>query len=238
MVAKPLRLRMRAMSTNEAFATKASKHYDVAASSLSGLSTPIVTATTYRLASASAGAKLCEADVLPEGDPNGYLYSRWGSPTTHAVARAISELEVESTRCLDPASACCRAHRVLAQGASAGTLIFASGMAAITTSFLSVLKRCVEPCAASCCTPLTFRAVRSGDHVVAPKAVYGGTHEFLSSYAERWGIAVSFIDPTEPAAAGYKRAMRPNTRVLYAETPCNPTMRLTDLAAVGAISKR
>jgi len=53
------------------------------------------------------------------------------------------------------------------EGASAGTLTFASGMNAITTLLLSELK--------------------SGDHVVAPKAVYGGTYEFLTIFGKRWG---------------------------------------------------
>ena len=95
-----------------------------------------------------------------------------------------------------------------------GCMLFSSGMAAITGALMAALK--------------------AGDHAVFPYAVYGGTHEFLCNYAEDWGIEYSLVDATDPSE--YAKAMRPNTRVIYTETPANPTCRLTDLPAIAAIA--
>ncbi len=92
-------------------------------------------------------------------------------------------------------------------------MLFSSGMAAITGALSATL--------------------RGGDHAVVPYTVYGGTHEFLVQYAKHWGIEYTLVDATEPSA--YEKAMRPNTRVVYTESPANPTCRLTDLPAVSAI---
>lgn len=64
--------------------------------------------------------------------------------------------------------------------------------------------------------------------------MYGGTHEFLKEFALHWGIEVDFIDGAGRAGPdGYKAAFRENTKVVYCETPANPTMRITDLKGVG-----
>jgi len=94
-----------------------------------------------------------------------------------------------------------------------GCMLFSSGMAAITGSLSAALK--------------------AGDHAVLPYTVYGGTHEFMVQFARHWGIEYTLVDATDPQA--YAKAMRPNTRVVYTETPANPTCRLTDLDAVAAV---
>jgi len=94
-----------------------------------------------------------------------------------------------------------------------GCMLFSSGMAAITGSLMATLK--------------------AGDHAVFPYTVYGGTHEFLVEFLQNWKIEWTLVDSNDPNE--YAKALRPNTRVVYTESPANPTCRLTDLDAVGAI---
>jgi len=95
-----------------------------------------------------------------------------------------------------------------------GTFAFCSGMNAITTVLMTELK--------------------SGDHVIAPRAVYSGTYVWLTIWGPRMNIDVTFVDATD--IDNYKEAMRENTRLLYCESPANPTMRVTDIEALGALS--
>ncbi len=69
--------------------------------------------------------------------------------------------------------------------------------------------------------------LRAGDHLVASAWFYGDTRRFLEQALPTMGIDVTFIDPTETRA--WRRAMRPNTRVLFLESPVNPTTRVVDL---------
>ncbi|MGQ9572612.1 MAG: trans-sulfuration enzyme family protein [Dehalococcoidia bacterium] len=101
------------------------------------------------------------------------------------------------------------------EGAEAG-VAFASGMAAVS----SVL----------------FTCVGAGDPVVAGDVWYAGTVELLGLYASRYGIEVSLVDTSDGEAVG--RALRPNTRLVYIETPANPILRLTDIAAIADIAHR
>ena len=91
----------------------------------------------------------------------------------------------------------------------------ASGMAAISGTLLSLLS--------------------SGDHVVAPRALYGETARLLRERLPKLGITTTFLDDPSPEA--YRAALRPTTRVVYLETPSNPTLQVTDLAAVAAIAR-
>lgn len=91
---------------------------------------------------------------------------------------------------------------------------FASGMAAI------------------CSVLLLFRP---GDHLLAAEDVYGGTYRALTTIFRRWGLESSFVDASEPEKVAM--AVRPNTRALFVETPSNPTLKITDLAAVASIAK-
>jgi cystathionine gamma-lyase len=96
------------------------------------------------------------------------------------------------------------------EGARFGSA-FASGMAAVAgvTSLLS-----------------------SGDHVVASRDIYGGTHRLLATLQTKYRISTTFVDTGDPDAVS--RAMQDNTRMLLLETPSNPTLRLTDIKAIVA----
>ncbi|EMT54534.1 MULTISPECIES: trans-sulfuration enzyme family protein [Brevibacillus] len=91
---------------------------------------------------------------------------------------------------------------------------FASGMAAISSVFM------------------LFSA---GDHVVVAEDVYGGTYRFLTKVLSRMNIDVTFVDTT--CVEAVERAVTPRTRGIYLETPSNPTLKVTDIAAVCHIAK-
>jgi O-succinylhomoserine sulfhydrylase len=78
--------------------------------------------------------------------------------------------------------------------------------------------------------------VSSGDHVVASRALFGSTVQILTKILPRWGVTASFVDPTRPEA--WEEAIRPETKLLFAETPSNPGLELVDIQAVSEISKR
>ena len=120
------------------------------------------------------------------------FYTRYGNPTHTAAEKRIAELE----------------------GADAA-LLFASGMNAITTSLLALLK--------------------SGDHIVAQRDIYGGVTKFLSTWLPKVGIETTFVDTTDYEQ--HVRAIRPNTKLLYLESPTNPTLRIVDLRKTAAIAR-
>jgi cystathionine gamma-lyase/cystathionine beta-lyase/cystathionine gamma-lyase/homocysteine desulfhydrase len=92
---------------------------------------------------------------------------------------------------------------------------FASGMAAINT-LMTLLK--------------------SGDHVVVGNNVYGGTYRLFSKVLEDFGLRFSYVDTSQ--IANIEAALRPETRMVYIETPTNPIMILTDIEAVAALCRR
>ncbi len=76
---------------------------------------------------------------------------------------------------------------------------------------------------------------RQGDHIVAANTLYGGTLSQFGVTFERFGIDCSFVDPDDPE--NFRRALRPNTKALFAETIANPRLNLLDIEAVGAIAR-
>jgi O-succinylhomoserine sulfhydrylase len=74
--------------------------------------------------------------------------------------------------------------------------------------------------------------LRAGDHVVAGKALFGSCRWILNNWAPRFGIETTFVDAADTAA--WKAAMRPNTKVAFIESPANPLLEITDIAAVAA----
>lgn len=78
-----------------------------------------------------------------------------------------------------------------------------------------------------------FRLVRPGDHVIVSEAVYGGVFRLSTQLLVQFGIEFTFVDTA--AVENVKAALRPNTKMIYVETPTNPTMRVTDIAAVSRI---
>jgi cystathionine gamma-synthase len=79
-----------------------------------------------------------------------------------------------------------------------------------------------------------FQLLSPDDHVIAPRAAYHGVLRLLREVFGRWKLAVDFVDMTDLDAV--RNALRPNTRLIWSETPSNPTLDLTDLAAVGEIA--
>jgi len=79
--------------------------------------------------------------------------------------------------------------------------------------------------AAIACTLLQM--CRQGDHIVASRTIYGGTHALLADLLPNWGINVTFVDPTRPEA--FEDATRPETRVWYTEAVGNPTLVMADI---------
>lgn len=120
-----------------------------------------------------------------------YDYARSGNPTREALEEAVAKLE----------------------GGSLG-LAFASGMAAISS---------------------TFMIFAPGDHLVVCEDVYGGTFRVLSTTLKSWGLQVTFVDATDQAAIA--AAIRPETKALYLETPSNPLIKIIDLKAAADLAK-
>jgi cystathionine beta-lyase/cystathionine gamma-synthase len=94
--------------------------------------------------------------------------------------------------------------------------VFASGMAAISTTLLSFLS--------------------SGDHIVASPDVYGGTYGLLTEELPRFGIETTMTDMRDPSA--YEAAIQPNTKILYIETLTNPVLKVCDIPAMVEVARR
>jgi cystathionine gamma-synthase/cystathionine gamma-lyase/cystathionine beta-lyase len=101
------------------------------------------------------------------------------------------------------------------EGAEAA-LATASGMAAVSTTLLTFLKR--------------------GDHLIASEALYGGTHDFLTRHADDLGLSYTFVDPHRPES--WEAAVRPTSRMFLTETIINPIMRVPPLREVVAFARR
>jgi cystathionine gamma-lyase/cystathionine beta-lyase/cystathionine gamma-lyase/homocysteine desulfhydrase len=81
---------------------------------------------------------------------------------------------------------------------------------------------------------VVFRTLKSGDHVVAGENMYGGSYRLFSKVLEKFGLLFTYVDTSRLDAVG--EAIRPETKVLFLETPTNPMMTLTDLAACSDIA--
>jgi cystathionine gamma-synthase len=85
----------------------------------------------------------------------------------------------------------------------------------------------------SAATHAVFSLLKPGDHVIAPRECYHGTRQQLREIVSGWGVRVDFVDPTHNLAE-LDAHLTPATRLIWIETPCNPTVRVTDIAAVAA----
>lgn len=117
------------------------------------------------------------------------------------------------TRYGNPTNTAAEAAIAALEGADAA-LLFASGMGAITSTILAL--------------------VEAGDHVVAQRDIYGGTTKFLSEWLPKLGVETTFVDTTEYEQ--HERAIRPNTKLLYLESPTNPTLRIVDLHKAASVA--
>jgi len=125
--------------------------------------------------------------------PTDQFYTRYGNPTHTVAEKAIAELENTDA-----------------------ALLFSSGMCAITTTILALLK--------------------SGDHIVAQRDIYGGTTKFFDQWIPKLGIETTFVDTNDMEQ--HARAIRPNTRLLYLESPTNPTLRVVDLRKAAVLARK
>ena len=86
------------------------------------------------------------------------------------------------------------------------------------------------------CLDSIMKLFRSGDHIICAENVYGGTFRLFDRVLQHFGLAFSYVDTRD--AQRVADAVRPNTRAILVETPTNPLMRITDLAAVSAIARK
>lgn len=149
------------------------------------LATPIYQTSTFVFDNAAQGAARF---ALEE---EGYIYTRLGNPTEHALEVKMAALE----------------H-------SEAALAVASGMTAIAATFWTLCHQ--------------------GDHIVASDTLYGCTHALLSESMPKFGIEVTFVDAAN--VENIRRAIRPNTKIVYIETPSNPTLTIIDIAKTAKIA--
>jgi cystathionine beta-lyase/cystathionine gamma-synthase len=126
------------------------------------------------------------------GEDQAFSYSRAENPTVGCLEARLGDLEN-----------------------SLPAVSFSTGMAAVSTLLLAVLK--------------------SGDHVVCSDVVYGGTYRFLKEILENLGVESDFVDASDPE--NVIRAYRPQTRLLFLESPANPTLKLCDIQALATSAR-
>lgn len=154
---------------------------------------PVMHGSTYVVDSAQ------DLNDLLDGRRVGYSYARIDNPTADAFGSALAAMEEPS----DPA-----------EGSVVGQA-FASGMAAISTTLISLLS--------------------PGDHLVAPASCYGGTYQLLRNTLARFGIETTFADQSDSLAMA--AAMTARTKVVWAESFANPTMLMADLPALAEVAR-
>lgn len=148
--------------------------------------TPIFTTSTYQLNDE-------RYRKWAEGAQHTLMYSRYSSVNSEAVAAKIASLE----------------------GAEDGE-VFSSGMAAISSTLLSLLSK--------------------GDHIVTSADIYGGTYGLMTSYFPRFGIDVTMADIRDPSS--FEAAINENTKLIYVETITNPVLKVCDLEEMASLAKK
>jgi methionine-gamma-lyase len=146
---------------------------------------PIYQTSTFQFKNAAHGA------ALFAGEEGGYIYTRLGNPTVHALEEAVAELE-----------------------GGVGAIATASGMGAVSTVYMTLLDQ--------------------GSHMVGTASVYGPSRVFVEKHLSRFGVEATFVDTT--SVDNIRNAMRPNTKLVYVESPSNPAMQVTDLAAAAQVA--
>jgi methionine-gamma-lyase len=151
------------------------------------VSVPIFESSTFSFPSAEEGAERFS------GAKPGYLYTRMGNPTVDALEQTVTEIE----------------------NGFAG-IATASGMAAITSVYLSLLGQ--------------------NEHIVESEVVYGPSRIVLETHLSRFGVHSSFVDTSDLRKT--EAALRENTRLVFVETPSNPTLSIADLRGTAEIAHR
>jgi cystathionine beta-lyase/cystathionine gamma-synthase len=158
---------------------------------------PMPSSVTFRLASASRGAR---------------GFAEFASPTSQTGKRRPIYIY---DRLDEPVRGMLEENLAAAEGADTA-VTFASGMAAVAAALLVTTE--------------------AGTDVVVHRTLYGCTHSLLTAWMPRFGVRSRFVDLRRPAVL--RRAIGPRTRVVYLETPTNPTLELVDLRAVAAEVRR
>jgi len=149
--------------------------------------TPIYQTATFGF------SKAAEVPKAVRGEGERYVYTRWDNPTTTRLERKLAALEHAEE-----------------------SAFFASGMAAISTSVLSF--------------------VRKGDHVVAIRDLYGEAFKLMNEVLPRYSVETTLVETTD--FGQMKREMRRNTKVVYIESPTNPTLKLVDIEKTAKLAHR
>jgi methionine-gamma-lyase len=149
--------------------------------------TPIYQTSTFSFRNAQHGADLFA------GKEEGYIYTRIGNPTIHALEEKLAALE--------------NGH---------GGIALASGMAAVTTVYMTLLQE--------------------NAHMISTAAVYGPSRGVMESHFSKFGVEYTYIDTAD--IGQIEQAIRPNTRLLYLESPANPTIRLTNIRKAAELAHR
>jgi len=168
------------------FATQAVHAGEAPCPVTGALDTPIYQSTTF------ASADSNEMAAVYGEEKFGYMYTRYGNPTIHALEEKMATLE-----CGEAA------------------LATATGMAAISTAILGYVK--------------------SGDHVVAARSLYGAAYNFLNKKLPRMGASATFV--ASRSIEDFEKAIQPNTSLIYFETPSNPIMEILDIRKLGALGR-
>ena len=127
-----------------------------------------------------------------KSDPEFYIYSRYGNPTVREVEKRIALIE-----------------------GGEDAVLFSSGMGAITTTLLALLK--------------------DGDEIISLRSIYGVTYRFMKNHLPNYGIKVNFVDLDE--IDNLNNFITPKTKLIYFETPVNPTVRLVDIRKIVSVAK-
>lgn len=107
-------------------------------------------------------------------------------------------------------------NRVCALEKADAGLAFASGMAAVFASFASYIK--------------------SGDHIVSSRAIFGSTHQLITQLFTRWGVTYTYVETAD--IEDWEKAIQPNTKIVFLESPSNPGLELFDLEALTKLKEK
>ena len=157
---------------------------------------PLHLSSTFKLP--KFGDKLLEALQLKTSRAP-HVYTRWSNPTLRALEDRLVALE---------------APQGLPDHSTPTAIVFATGMAAVSS--------------------LVFTFLNKGDHLIASEVCYAGSVELFGLHLPRFGIEVSLVDTSDPELV--RAALRPNTKMIYIETPANPILRITDIAVMAEIA--
>jgi len=174
------------MKEDYKFATLAVRAGESPDPATGALDTPIYQSTTFVSADAD------EMAAVYSGEKPGYMYTRYGNPTVHALEEKLTALECGEA-----------------------TQAFSTGMAAVSSAILGY--------------------IRAGDHVVAARSLYGAAYDFLARKLPSLGASTTFVQSTR--VEDFEKAIRPNTKLIYFETPSNPILEILDIAALAQLAR-